>query len=265
MTGKKELMLAFGAFFFMSLHALAGSVVSEQEIMEAEPVEKDLKPLLIQQKSIDVTGDKKKDQVDLYGTPFEEKSPFFTNVEATITIPESASQKIQYEDGYEPKIVFEDLNHDGVKDLFYFSATGGSGGFYNYQLDTLKGGEVTNIPLPESPIIEGQFLDGYKASIKIPGLEEIIVDLSSRSEDYNRLGLYQDGKLNEPTELMVNPTSFYQIVKIKGYRGKGLKGYQSVNGAYQADNIGTVETKYYYDKGKWIVIESVWVPAPSVK
>ncbi|WP_307256038.1 hypothetical protein [Oikeobacillus pervagus] len=206
----------------------------------------------------DVTGDGQKEIIELKGKRFEPDSHFYKHVWAEIDGIPPKKVIIEYEGGFEPEIQFVDLNHDGVKDLFYSSATGGSGGFYNYALHTLKDQKLKDIGLPDSLAIESSFEPNFKGKIQIPGMASpIIVDLQDRKQDYLRLGIYlPNGKLNEPTELMVLPIALMKPVKMN--EGNGLEAYQQVSGAYHADGIGTVISKWSYEQGKWQLKETKW-------
>ncbi|GIN58403.1 hypothetical protein J8TS2_27220 [Lederbergia ruris] len=211
----------------------------------------------------DVTGDGKADEIMVYGIPFKGDSPYYQKVWAEIMTSGGQKLKIDYEGGYEPKLDFADLNHDGVKDILYSSATGGSGGLYNYALHTAKGGKIKEIPLPTPLTIQGYFDQDFVAVIKIPGIEKpIILDLWNRRKDYISMGLYQkNGQLNEPTELMIDPIAFFEVIKIKGKNGYGLKGYRQISGAYHADGLGVVETDWYFENGKWHPVHIEWKAA----
>ncbi|MCJ7840166.1 hypothetical protein MUB24_04415 [Lederbergia sp. NSJ-179] len=208
----------------------------------------------------DVTGDGKPDEIMVYGIPFKGGSPYYQKVWAEIITSEGQKLKIDYEGGYEPKLDFADLNHDGVKDILYSSATGGSGGIYNYALHTAKGGKVKEIPLPTPLAIQGYFDQDFVAVIKIPGMKNAItLDLWSRRKDYISTGLYQkNGQLNEPTELMIDPIAFFEVIKIKDKEGFGLKGYRQISGAYHADQLGVVETEWYFENGEWHPVHIEW-------
>jgi len=67
--------------------------------------------------------------------------------------------------------------------------------------------------------------------------------------------------LNEPAELMIDPIAFFQIVKINGKAGYGLKSYRQVSGAYHADGIGTIEVLSYFENGDWSTIKVEWKPS----
>ncbi|WP_421385006.1 hypothetical protein ACOJQI_09625 [Bacillus salacetis] len=247
---RKELLFAFAAFFFMSLHAIAGNFAEEHNQRNV---------LVITTYEKDVTGDKKKDEISLWGKPFEPGSLFYQEVWAEITTSDGKDFRIDYEGGYEPEIQFPDLNHDGVKDLFQSSATGGSGGLYNYSLYTLADSIKKEIGMPPALSIDAHFEDNYQGVITFNDTNEsFTVDLSERKEDYDRLGIYQDGRLNEPTEMMVIPYAMFEPVKIKGEKGLGLRGVQEISGAYHADGIGDVYSYWYYEDGKWNLINIKW-------
>lgn len=247
---RKELLFAFAAFFFMSLHAIAGNFAEEQD-------QKNSMVLTIYDK--DVTGDQKKDQITLWAEPFEPGALYYKKVWAEIKTAEGKDFRIDYEGGYEPQIQFPDLNHDGVKDLLQSSATGGSGGLYNYSLYTLADNSKKDIGMPPALSIEAHFDNDYKGVITFNDTNEsFTVDLSDRKNDYERLGIFQDGKLNEPMEMMVIPYAMFKPVKIKGKEGLGLMGVQRISGAYQADAIGNVFSYWYYENEKWNLTDMKW-------
>lgn len=207
----------------------------------------------------DVTGDGQAEKITLYGIPIEENEAFYKEIWAIITLNDGKEIRVDYEGGYEPKLDFVDLNHDGIDDILYSSATGGSGGIYNFALHTVKQGKLEEIPLPIPLQVESAFKDGFKAIMVIPGIKKPIkIDLSDRKEQYISSGLYQkNGKLNEPTELMLDPIALFEIIEIG--EQYGLKSVRQVSGAYHADGIGRIEVKWLYENGKWNPIEVQWI------
>ncbi|PLR74444.1 hypothetical protein [Bacillus sp. UMB0728] len=243
---RRELLFAFAAFFFMSVSAITGAYAVEQAD-KTETVEK---------KKEDITGDGEKDTIYIKGIPYEEGAAFLKEVYVIIEASNGQTYRIDLEGGYEPSVKFSDLNHDGVKDLFATVPTGGSGGLSNYYLYTLKDFKLENLTVPEPLVIDSEFLDGYKASVSIPATgQSYTFDLAERKDDYERLGLYHNGKLNEPAELMVDP--FGTLIPIMLGEGKiGLKGVQQISGAYHADSIAFAESSWIYENGSWKVLET---------
>ncbi|WP_409254048.1 hypothetical protein V1502_09165 [Bacillus sp. SCS-153A] len=247
---KKELLFAFAAFFFMSLHAIAGSFAEQH----SQP---DVIAITAYQK--DVTGDGTNDLITLWGKPFEPGALFYKELWAEVEPSEGKKFRMDYEGGYEPEIQFPDLNHDGVRDLLQSSATGGSGGLYNYSLYTLADEVKKEIGMPPALPINAHFENNYKGVIIIEDTKEsFTVDLVDRKADYDRLGIYKNGRLNEPTEMMVIPYAMLDRVKIPGKKGEGLKGIQRISGAYQADPVGNVYSYWYYEEGKWTLANVKW-------
>lgn len=215
--------------------------------------------VLIKEYTEDVTGDGETDSIKLYGILFSPDSKYYKEVYTIITASEK-EWRINYQGGYDPALQFVDLNHDGVNDIFYQSATGGSGGLYNSQLDTLTGGNVVNIPLPTQDYVKGYFEDGFNAVIEIfPNKKPIVMNVEQRKEDYIRLGIYnEEGILLKQTDLMVDPIAFFEPVLVSDSKGYGLKSYKQISGAYHADQLGILETLWYYENGKWLILQTDW-------
>ncbi|WP_026906957.1 hypothetical protein [Paucisalibacillus globulus] len=211
----------------------------------------------------DLTGNGLKEIIELKGVLFSPDSNYYRDLVAVITTSENKVWEIPYMGGYEPNLSFIDLNHDKVNDIFFQSATGGSGGLYQYHLHTLVKNNLSELPLPEQPFVKGNFLDNFKVGVTIsPNSEPIIVDVHNRKDDYIRLGLYsKDGKLIKETSAMVDPIAFLEPKFISKSKGYGLKSYQQVSGAYHADQLGTVESLWYYDRDKWILLQTKWMPS----
>lgn len=231
----------------MSLSAITG-VYAVEEANKLESV--------IVKKEMDVTGDGKLDTIYVKGEPFEEGAIFLRSITLEVFSANGKNHRVNVDGGYEPKIEFKDLNNDGIKDLFLSVNTGGSGGLSNHYLYTLKGDQLKDLTVPEPLVIQTAFLNGYKASMTIESTNESYqFDLRSRAKDYERLGLYHNGKLNEPAELMVLPFGMLKSIKVTGNR-IGLKGSQRISGAYNADSIAYVESTWVYENGKWALLDT---------
>lgn len=238
---KKELLITFAAFFLLSLTALTGVYAggSKEEI------------ITISRSKVDLTGDRKEDIVSLMGSPFEMSGQFIEKIFVKVDATNKKTYKIALDGGYEPEGSFHDLNHDGVKDLLLRIVTGDRGGLSNFYLYSLKDFKLTDLSVPEPLTIASQFEDGYKASIAIGETgQSYTFNLNDRKEDYARIGLYRDGKLNEPTELIIEPFGELKPTKMKGNL-IGLTGSQKISGAYHSDPIATIESTWFYEKGKW--------------
>src|SRR3954454_8255665 len=245
---KKEFGVALLALFFLSLNAITGAYAVENENKE-----KDMKKIdTIIKQEVDVSGDGKPDTIEIKGIRYEEGSAYLKEIYLEITATSGQTYKAQLDSGFDPKLEFVDLNHDGLADMFISIPTGGSGGISNYFLYTLKDFHLKDIGIPGPLQITSQFLDNYKAAMTIDNTGETYTfDLQSRKKDYNQLGLYTNGVLNEPRELMVDPYSSLKPFQLKDKEGQyGLKGIQQISGAYHADGVAFVESSWFYENGK---------------
>ncbi|MBY0120480.1 hypothetical protein H0173_00805 [Bacillus sp. S/N-304-OC-R1] len=239
---RKEVLFALAAFFFLTLSAITAANAGENQN----------KIMTISKEKADVTGDGKKDLIVIKGLPYEEGTEFLKEIFVEIQTLNKKTIKIDVDSGFNPRVNFVDLNHDGIKDIFITVDTGGSGGITNHYLYTLKNLSLEDLSVPDPLVINSQFLDGYKASITIQDTgESYTFDLSNRADDYEKTGLYQKGKLSEPTELMVD--SFSTLKPILMDNQYGLRGTQAVSGAYHADRIAIIESNWLYENGKWIL------------
>lgn len=222
-------------------------------------------PVLISNYEDDLTGDGQKETIKLKGVLFSEEGNYYRDVWTEITSKHSEQWRIQFEGGYEPEIQFFDLNHDNINDLFYRSATGGSGGLYSHHLYTLKNNTIKEIPLPQQSYIKGNFKDDFQINIQISiknNSRPIILNVENRAKEYMRLGLYnKQGKLMKPITVMIPPIAFYEPILISKSTGYGLKSYQQISGAYHADQLGTIETLWYLENNQWVILQTNWVAA----
>ncbi|WP_170007230.1 hypothetical protein [Bacillus fonticola] len=251
---RKEILLALAAFFFMSLHALAGAFTEQPLLSEAEGSPGTEQT--IDSKKMDVTGDGKQDLIQLEGSPYEQGSPFYTNVYLAVETKKGAF-RVAIDDGYEPTFVLFDANHDGVKDIFVTINTGGSGATVNNRLVTFAGDKQNQLGVPKPLPVTGAFQDSYQIEVTLGGNgKTYMVNVQDRKADYDRLGLYVNGKVKEGTGIMVDPYSILEPIAVEGKDGFGLKGVQRISGAYHADGIGDVTSVWYYENGKWQLVSS---------
>lgn len=234
------MIFGLAALFFMTL-SITGVYASENKN----------KWVTISKENLDVTGDGKEDIIELKGIPYQEEDQFLKEIQLHIAASNGKKYEAEFEGGLNPHVQFLDLNHDEVKDMFVSVETGGSGGITNHYLYTLKDFKLTDVTVPDPLVINGQFHNGYKASITIQETgKSVTFDLRNRGADYEKSGLFINGKLSEPTELMVDAYSVLKPVTMGGEKYK-LIGIQSISGAHHTDWIANVESTWIYENGKW--------------
>ncbi|MDQ0154523.1 hypothetical protein [Robertmurraya andreesenii] len=243
---RKEFIILVAAFFIMSLTAFSAVYALEEE----------KKPVLITEKTADITGDGEEESIYLKGIEYQEDSLHFKTIFLEVREKNGRTHNMEFDGGFEPAICLKDFNDDGVKDVLVTINTGGSGGILNHHLYSLKDSKVTDLMTPEPLVISGQFLDKYKAKITIENNHKSHkFDLKERAKDYELNGLYHNGKLNEPTELIMGGFDRLKPIKIKGKKW-GLRGNQTISGAAHADVIGRVESTWILKNGVWVLLST---------
>jgi hypothetical protein len=242
---RRELIFAFLALFLMSLTAITGVYAVENEI----------KPVELMKQNVDITGDGEKDEVKLTGVPYKKNENEFKEFIIIAKLSNGKTYTDSLESGKNPHLKLIDLNHDGIKDVLVDIPTGQSGGIGNHYLYSAKDFIFSKVPIPDLNL-QGQFTNGYKAKISIPVTKESFVfDLMIRKEQYDSLGMYYNGKLNEPTELTILPYDQLVPTATKGDK-IGLKGVQTIIGTSKTDTIAFVESTWYYANGHWNLVKT---------
>ncbi|GHH99095.1 hypothetical protein [Neobacillus kokaensis] len=240
---KKETFLAFVGFFLLSLTTVVYAV------------EEKAKTVTISEQKADITGDTELETILLKGVPYQEEEDFLKEIFIEIKASNGKKYTFPLESGAKASFQLVDLNHDGVRDVLATVQTGGSGGIVLSFLHSLKNFVHTDLTVPDPVEMESRFVNDYKAEIKIKETGKTYpFDLKDRKLYYKKLGLYYKGKLNEPTELMVNSYSSLKPVEL-GEGKLGLKGVQRIAGIANADTICFVESTWRYLNGKWNLLE----------
>lgn len=207
----------------------------------------------------DITGDGLREYIKLQGKLLSNKSNYFRSIWVDIKGPFSQEWKISLGAGYQPDLQLIDFTHDQVNELFFKVTREESASKYTYQLYNLKDSVIKKIPLPEKTYIQGYFTDDFKIEIRLaPNDSEIIVkDLPKNNLFYIQKDIYnQEGKLLINKPITTEPISRMEPILISNSKGYGLKSYQQVYGTDSNDQIGTLESIWYYQKGKWIVLKN---------
>lgn len=196
----------------------------------------------------DVTGDKRIDIIELKGTTSAKKSGFLKNVHLLVE-SHNKTVKVPLESGYNPKLTIADFNKDGVKDVFV--SVHKSENEAVYSIFTFKNNQVAEIPLPPSAPVIAQFQDYYMTEIKV-GKKSLKVDVSQQRDFYEERGVYSNGRLNEATELIVEPFSELKPSTSLRYRS-ALTAVQEVKGLPDDKGIANIMTTWSYENGDWVL------------
>jgi hypothetical protein len=238
---KKEILLVIASFFLMSLTAITGVYA----------IEENSNIVTLSKEVTDVTGDGKEEVILLKGVPYQKEESFLEKIYIEISASNGDTYTLPLESGTKASLQLADLNHDGLKDLFASVLTGGDEETVNSYSYSLKNFKKNQVAVPEPLEMDSHFINGYQAEIKLAKTGKTYrFDLKDRKKYYNKMGLYYNEKLNEPTELSVNPYNDLQPVKIGGNK-VGLIGEQRVTGIANADVIASVESTWVFENNGW--------------
>jgi len=223
----------------MSLSAITGAYALENEEQE--------KNVLQEQK--DINGDGKQETIGLNGILSEEENDFYTRL--TIQITDSKEQKSvqEVDGGFNPQLELIDLDGDGTDEMFLTLAENERGSKKRFAIYDYDGTMIKEASIPELPVMTSSFKEDYKAELVIEGIKTYNFDLYERKNTYEQLGLYQNGHLNESTELIISP---FSQLKPSSYKQKlTLEGKQMISGIAPVDKIAYLETVWTNKDNTW--------------
>ncbi|MBM7600747.1 hypothetical protein JOC34_003158 [Virgibacillus halotolerans] len=249
--------------YFLSVLIFLSSLYFYADYTAASEKDSHSEATLIETYQADVTGNGQNEEIKLKGTRFSNDTNYYQDIWIEITDDHNKHWKVNYGGGYEPTLKFIDLNNDQVSDILYQSANDKNNNLNNYQLHTLNNGQLNEVSLPEQLYIDGKFMDDYHVQVKIsPDSKPIDMNVKDRAETYIHQGIYDEqGKLLKSTPILIDPIAAFDPFIISESKGYGLKSYKQINGGYQNDQLGTVETTWYFEDNDWIILQSEWVPA----
>lgn len=211
----------------------------------------------------DVTGDSHKETILLYGTPLSNNSDYYKDIWATITFPDETKTTIPYKGGYQPKLEFADMNQNKANDIIFSTTIHQQNETLNYQLHTIKQNKPSEITLPTQKHIEGFYQDQFVVELQIsPTDDPEVIDIKNRANEYIDSGIYNEkGKLMQTTAVQPQQFIDYEPIFLSSSKGYGLKSFQQINGINKSDKLGEIETLWYYEEDKWIILHSKWNPS----
>ncbi|OLS38580.1 hypothetical protein BTR25_14275 [Bacillus sp. MRMR6] len=246
---KKEFLLVAASFFLMSVTLITGVYAIENDDGK--------KGITISKIETDLTGDGNIESLYLKGVPYKDDENFLRSIYMDIETKEGNKIHIPLESGNKAALKLIDINGDGIKEVLTNVYIEGNNGTINSYLYSLKDGVQTELTIPDPIEMESHFENGYKAKLTIkPTGKTYSFDLRERKKYYKKLGLYYNGKLNEPTELKVN--SFSTLKPTRTSTGlMGLKGIQKITGIANGDTIAYVVSSWSYRDGNWTLVDTI--------
>lgn len=209
----------------------------------------------------DITGDGLREDFILRGTLLSKKSNYFRDLSLHISSPLAKQWTISLNGGYNPSIQLIDLNQDQIVDVFYQVAKNENNEQFDYQIYTLNGNVIEQLPLPRHKYIKGSFLNNYRANIQInPNSKPFIINLSKKKRKYINEDIYdEDGSLIIERKAIIDQITYLEPILISESKGYGLKSYQTIKGIDSDDVLGEVKTLWYYNNNEWIILKTEFI------
>ncbi len=237
-------------------------VVCLLQPVSIDAAKKDVKKRQVQLGSykVDVTGDGKKDEVHLYGLPFDDETKYYKEF-TLVAKTKQGTKKQTVQGGFKPSIKFLDINDDSTSEILMEIPTGGSGGVNDYFAFCVYNYKIEQVVLPDTLNINGAFKNNYKATLMVPEVNKsYLIDLKDHKKKYDKLGVYRKGKLSEPSETLVSEYKSLQVKDVDKDGHKELVGIQQVSGASVVDRIAEVQSRWIFKQEGWVLKDVQVIP-----
>ncbi len=243
---------------------------NDENVAEFKPLELELgeeftyvkydKPKIVLNYGIfDATGDEVNDMIIVVGESTNEEG-FYKNIDIVVyncgekTFSKGNLKKCE---ARITKLENYDLNADGVKDIVMICESPNS--MKMMRVITYKNGETNEIfGIKENKgiIVQGVFLDGFKADINIKNLKlQKSYNLDEYKDSYIKNGFYaENGKLLSTTKT-ISSSKFTEIEFVELSNCYGIKTKQNVKGVDNFDVVDKIETLWKFEGSKWIICE----------
>lgn len=244
-------------FFTGSSNAFSGDKV-EDRIPVTQDIHLPADHYIIDSAVADITGDGVVDNLYLIGHKEKKSDRFSDNM--SLMVRDGVTNNVKTTDlnnfsGYQGTIFVGDFTGDKVSDVMISAPTGGSGG--------IVGHLIVNYNLPEPTIIfdqknnegakfTGNFVDDYKAQLINENTgRSIFLDLENKKDFYIQSAIYDEGgKLLKEVKPISYPFTILEPIVVNDNVYE-LKGIQRIIGAYGADGIGNIYSRWRYEDGQW--------------
>jgi hypothetical protein len=255
-----KIMLQLTSISIISLYAplpAAQAASLPDPAVQQAPLPSPVQGQILQTREVDVTGDGKMDKVSLVGVRTDTTSPYYPKIFLVVASAGQGDITVPLEGGYDPKMEFYDFNGDRLPEIFISAATGGSGGIYNYYIYSFKNNKPVKIPVPEPLHISATFKKNYVVRLKIEETGKVYrINIKDRKAEYDRAGVYKNGKVLKQISVLVDPYSLLKAVDVDKDGVYELQGIQRVSGIAHVDVLANVFSTWKWTSPKWLLLNS---------
>ena len=209
----------------------------------------------------DVTGDEIKDMIIVIGEKEKVDDLTANNIDLVIYEPNEKKfyqSKLKNMNGKMPKIDTYELTGDDILEIIL--TVNDEIGNMNVRIVSYYNGELKEILKTKDNrgiVFNGQFLDGFKASIKCNRFsKEAKLDLKNRKENYVTNGFYDESGRLLKNDAKITTSNFtrMELVQLDGYYG--LQTTQRMIGFNSEDLLDEITVIWKYENGKWTIKEA---------
>ncbi|AEI46366.1 hypothetical protein [Paenibacillus mucilaginosus] len=231
------------------------------------------RPVVLDVKQGDVTGDGIPDTVYLYGTKSQEPSGFADGI--TLVIQDGRTHyrttvNLRNNAGYGARLFLGDFTGDRTADILVTIDSGGSGGYVYAYLYSFRNHRLRELfdaeKYSRSSKFKVNYENGYKVSVASPQLDVLFtLDISHKGAEYLSPYYREDGELKQPVqgEVLALGALYPMVTDPAGIR-YDLMSLQRIIGTYNADTLGYVQNLLTW-KGTAFHSSRLSVAIPPVK
>ena len=215
------------------------------------------KPMVIETRRGDVTGDNVLDRVMLVGSkPHGSNSPFVNNMYVVVFDSNTKREiriPLKNNAGYNPRLFLGDFTGDKVLDIWVNMDSGASGGAGFYDLFTYEGYEFKSIfnndIFNKRARFKVDYMDNYVVRVYGGNNEKsYLIDIRDKEPEYLNKIYNPDGKLKEKKSGNVTPLNRAYPMDFDNNGVYDIYAIQRITGINDADEIGFVNNVLRWDE-----------------
>ncbi len=211
----------------------------------------------------DVTGDGENDMVIAIGEKLNKSGDISaTNIDTVVydsSVTKFMQTGLKKYNANMPRFLFADVTGDNINDIILIGDNEDiTNSLHVITIQNGKAKEIFGKRDARKLEITGDFIDGFKANIKLKKLNYLsLLDLKDKKENYISSGFYSEEGRVKSVNSKIKVTGFNDIELVKFDDYMGIKITQKLKGFDNLDIIDQVDLILKYENNMWIVKEVV--------